>query len=253
MSDDWVGRRDSIARGCNSTARGGAGRPTAAERVADVLRSGILSGELRGGTRLVQPRIARALEVSTTPVRDALQRLAVEGLVRFDEHRTAVVHGLSRSELVEIYELRKVLEPIAVVRTVKCADRSTLVNAVETVAAMQEVTDPGRFSELNSRFHSILEGGGEGSHLQDTLARLRALSALYVTHSLLLSPERITVGHLEHRRILEAVIDRDADAAASAVLRHLDGTLRALLGMRDRHLGPGLTCLGQPDGGAPPA
>ena len=77
---------------------GAAGRQTAHEFVRSVLRRAILSGELAGGTRLVQAELAAVLEVSTTPVREALRELASEGLVRFDPHRGAVVQELSGEE-----------------------------------------------------------------------------------------------------------------------------------------------------------
>ena len=88
-------------------------RKTAHEFVREVLRRAILSGELTGSTRLVQAELAATLEVSTTPVREALRDLASEGLIRFDPHRGAVVEELSRDELNEVYAIRKVLEPLA--------------------------------------------------------------------------------------------------------------------------------------------
>ncbi|MGH9087044.1 MAG: GntR family transcriptional regulator [Acidimicrobiales bacterium] len=203
------------------------------DRVLLALRRGITSGYLVGGTRLVQPRIAEALGVSTTPVREALRQLAAEGLVQMDVHGGAVVHELSRSELVEVYELRRLLEPIAVERAAKEATETSLVAAVELVTAMQRVTGPSAWSEINAEFHSVIEQAAGGSRLASILSQLHALSSLYVTHSLLSEPDRIRLGNAEHREILEAVIDRDTDAAVDAVLRHLDGTLRALLEVRE--------------------
>lgn len=203
------------------------------DRVLLALRRGITSGYLVGGTRLVQPRIAEALGVSTTPVREALRQLAAEGLVQMDVHGGAVVHELSRSELVEVYELRRLLEPIAVTRAAKEASEASLVEAVELVTAMQHLDGATVWAEINARFHSVIERASGSPRLVSLLSQLHALSSLYVTHSLLSTPERITRGNAEHREILEAVIDGDADAAAAAVLRHLDGTLRVLLEVRE--------------------
>lgn len=203
------------------------------DRVVLALRSGITSGYLVGGTRLVQPRIAEALGVSTTPVREALRQLAAEGLVQIDVHGGAAVHELSRSELVEVYELRKLLEPIAVARAAKEASEASLVEAVELVTAMQHVEGATVWAEINARFHSVIERASGSPCLATILRQLHALSSLYVTHSLLSAPDRITRGNAEHREILEAVIDGDAESAADAVLRHLDGTLRTLLEVRE--------------------
>lgn len=206
------------------------------DRVLQALRRGITSGYLVGGTRLVQPRIAEALGVSTTPVREALRQLVAEGLVQRDGHGGVTVHELSRSELVEVYELRKLLEPIAVVRAAKEAPIASLVEAVELVTAMHHVEGAAVWSEINVRFHSVIEHAAGSPRLAAILRQLHALSSLYVTHSLLSEPERIRRGNAEHREILEAVIDQDTDAAADAVLRHLDGTLRTLLEVRELDL-----------------
>ena len=210
---------------------GDARRPVQ-ERVAKTLRRGITTGYLVGGTRLVQPKIAEALGVSTAPVREALRQLAAEGLVHFDGHGAAV-HELSRSELVEVYDLRKLLEPIAVVRAAKEASQDSLVEAAELVAAMQDIANPSAWAETNVRFHSVIERASGSPRLVAIVRQLHALSSLYVTHSLLSAPERLLRGNAEHQEILEAVIQGDADAAVDAVLRHLDGTLRVLLQVRD--------------------
>lgn len=202
------------------------------DRVLLVLRRGITSGSLVGGTRLVQSRIAEALGVSTTPVREAIRQLAAEGLVQFDVHGGAVVHELSRSELVEVYELRKMLEPVAVVRAAKEATEGSLVKAVELVDAMQRVEGAMVWSEINVRFHSVIEWASGSPRLVGILRQLHGLSSLYVTHSLLSTPDRIRRGNDEHREILEAVIARDTEAASGAIIRHLDGTLRVLLELR---------------------
>lgn len=234
-----MGRRiDAPQDGSRSLSDGGDGavEPSmlAHERVVAALRRAITSGCLVGGTRLIQPRIAEALGVSTTPVREALRQLAAEGLVQRDTRRGGtVVHELSRSELVEIYELRKLLEPIAVVRAAKEAPVASLVEAVELVTAMQHAEGATAWSELNTRFHSVIEQASRSPRLAGILSQLHALSSVYVTHSLLTAPERIRRGNAEHREILEAVIQQDTDAATDAVLRHLDGTLRALLEVRE--------------------
>jgi DNA-binding GntR family transcriptional regulator len=208
-------------------------QPAARQQVADVLRQGIISGRLIGGTRLAAPRVAQALGVRTPPVRDALRDLAAEGLVQVDLSGVAVVHELSRAELEEIYELRTLLEPIAIGRATKLASSDDLVEAVELLTAMHEVADPGAWSDLNTRFHSVLEEAGSSPLLAAILRNLRALSGLYVTHSLLLQPDRLRAGNAEHREILEAVIGNDPDAAANAVTRHLNGTLNTLLQVRE--------------------
>jgi DNA-binding GntR family transcriptional regulator len=84
-------------------------RRTAQAYVRDSIRSAIFAGQIEAGDRLVQADIAQQLDVSTTPVREALRELATEGLLRLDAHHGAVVRDLDPVELQEIHELRRLL------------------------------------------------------------------------------------------------------------------------------------------------
>jgi DNA-binding GntR family transcriptional regulator len=202
--------------------------------VAEHLRGRIRGGALPGGTRLVQKAIAEELSVSPSSVRGALRQLEAQGLVRRQggERGGAVVHELSRTELVELYEIRKLLEPVATARAAKCASAESILAAVELMAVMSSEEAAPRWAEYNQRFHSIIEEAGSSPRLAVILRNLRELSTLYVTHSILSEPERVSRAHAEHEEILRAFVDRDPEAAADAVLRHLDGTLTTLLTFR---------------------
>lgn len=204
-------------------------KPAAHETVKRVLHRGIVTGTIPGGTRLVQSRIAEELAVSTRAVRDALRELAAEGFVRLDHRGAAVVHELSRTELEDLYEIRKLLEPVAAARAAKYAGRASMLTAVELLEAMESETDGAQWADYNCRFHSVIEEAAGSPMLVSVLKNLRELSALYVTHSILSEPDRVRYGNSEHSEILQAIITRDPEAAADAMLRHLDGTLRTLL------------------------
>jgi DNA-binding GntR family transcriptional regulator len=221
----------SRTRALHAPAPGpGARRSSAAqETVKQVLHRGIVTGTIPGGTRLVQSRIAAELGVGTRPVRDALRELAAEGFVRLDDRGSAVVHELSRTELEDIYEIRKMLEPVATARAAKYASRASLLKAVGLMEAMESETDGAQWADYNCRFHSVIEEAGNSPILVSMLKNLRELSALYVTHSILSEPDRVRCGNAEHNEILQAIITRDPEAAADAMLRHLDGTIRTLL------------------------
>jgi DNA-binding GntR family transcriptional regulator len=208
------------------------GAPRGLGEVAETLRGRIRSGSVPGGTRLVQAGLARELGVTPGLIRAALRQLNAEGLVRLDRRRGCVVHELSRTELVELYEIRKLLEPVATARAAKCASADSILAAVELVANMNTEEAAPRWAELNLRFHSIIEEAGSSPRLAEILQNLRELSSLYVTHSILAEPQRRADANAEHEQILRAIIERDPEAAADAVLRHLDGTLITLLTVR---------------------
>jgi DNA-binding GntR family transcriptional regulator len=201
-------------------------------RVKMVLHRGIVTGTIPGGTRLVQSSIAAELAVSTWPVRAALRELAAEGFVRFDKRGGAVVRELCRTELEDIYEIRMMLEPVATARAAKSASPAGLRPAIQLLVAMKTETDGTRWAEHNASFHNIIALAGNSPRLAAILTNLRELSTRYITHSVLAVPDRAQRANAEHEEILRAVIAQDPGAAADAVLRHLDGTLRALRTIR---------------------
>jgi DNA-binding GntR family transcriptional regulator len=212
-----------------SGALGGERRRTAHEFVRDTLRRAILSGQLPGGTRLVQAEIASELEVSTTPVREALRDLASEDLIRLDAHRGAIVREVDLDEVREIYELRSILEPHSMRRAITRITPEELAEAERIQGELDVLTDDvGRWVELNRRFHGILTDACGSPRLIGMLKSLRDTSAVYVGLSLRSAPEHLVEGNAEHHRLLAAFRARDPDAAAAAIREHLQGTMRVL-------------------------
>lgn len=199
------------------------------DTVCGVLRKGIVTGAIPGGTRLVQSVIAAELAVSTRPVRDALRELAAGGFVRFGADGVAVVHQLGQAELTDVFEIRKLLEPIAVAQTAARGSQDAILQAAALLTAMDHETDQARWVEHNDRFHSVLSDAVASPRLVAILADLRDLTSLYITHSITAEPDRARLGRAEHEEILRAVAARDPEAAADATFRHLDGRFTALL------------------------
>lgn len=130
-------------------------RRTAQELVRDTLRTAILNGEIPAGTRLVQADLAEQLQVSTTPVREALRSLAAEGLVKLDAHRGAVVRRLDDTEVLEIFELRCLLEPAVLERAISRISDEQIDETAAIEAELSAETDPARWSQLNRQFHGV--------------------------------------------------------------------------------------------------
>jgi DNA-binding GntR family transcriptional regulator len=204
-------------------------RRTAHQSVRDTLRRAILSGTLSGGTRLVQADIAAQLKVSTTPVREALRDLAAEGLILFDPHRGAIVHELDLSELVEVYEIRKALESLAVRKATQRINDEQLAAAAALQDTMDGEHDPGAWVELNWQFHSLLERAANSPRLWSMVKTVQDAAAIYVGHSLKVEPQRMAAGNREHWAMLEAMRRRDSDKAVVLLVQHLDATLGAVL------------------------
>jgi DNA-binding GntR family transcriptional regulator len=198
---------------------------TAHATVTDRLRDAILSGELPGGTRLVQSELAGSLAVSVTPVREALRDLVGEGLVDFDAFRGATVHLPTLEELEEIYELRSVLTAGTVRAGVEHITDEELAAADALHKAMRSETDPAAWLDLNRQFHHVLDGASHRPLYQEILGRLADLSALYVGVSISGSKARRTSANRDHGDMVAAYRDGDAETAVEIALRHLSDTV----------------------------
>ena len=206
---------------------------TTHEFVLETLKRAILSGELPAGTRLIQADLAQQLNVSTTPVREALRDLVGIGLIGFDAHRGAVVKGIDLEELLEIYELRRLLEPYSIRRVAENITDDELDSAAKLQQEMDAAGDFASWVDLNWQFHRLLEEAARMKRLQDMVQSVQNLAAIYVAHSLKLDPERMAEGNEEHRALLDALRARDADRAAEVLTQHLDGTLAAVLAIHE--------------------
>jgi DNA-binding GntR family transcriptional regulator len=203
-------------------------RRTAHELVRDTLRRAILRGTLPGGLRLVQAEIAAQLEVSTTPVREALRDLASEGLIRLDAHRGAIVRELDLAEVREIYDLRKLLEPEALRRASRHITEEEVARSEALQAQMDVETDAGVWADLNREFHATLVGAARSPRLIAILQNLRDSAAPYVGLSLQTSSELRARANEHHRGMLAALRDGDPERAADIAIEHLESTVQTL-------------------------
>lgn len=200
-------------------------RLTAQAMVAGRLRVEILSGALRPGTRLLQARLAERMHTSTTPVREAMAELVAEGLVDPDPHRGFIVHEPTESELLEVYELRSLLDPVCMAKTVANITDTEIEHAAALCRRMEEVTEPGVWVVLNSKFHAHMDVAARSPLLATTIRNLRNRSSIYIAASLQEAPERMGGANLEHAAMVEACRRRDADAAVAPTNSHISATV----------------------------
>jgi DNA-binding GntR family transcriptional regulator len=196
---------------------------SATSEIAAALRRRVLAGGLAPGTPLRQDELAAEFGVSKIPVREALQRLDVEGVVVLRTNRGAVVGALTPARAREVYGLRRALEP-ALLR--EAVPRRTIVHLAEAEHALagSDPADP----VANWRFHRALYAASGWTHGLALLEPLVAVASPY----LVLYTEHLGEGsrsHDEHERLLAACRDRDADRAVAVLEEHLAGAEATLL------------------------
>lgn len=193
--------------------------------VTEHLRQAILLGQLPGGTRLVQSELAEAFNVSVTPIREALRELSTQGLIELDAFKGAVVRMPTLDELEEVYELRSVLIPLVVKKSIARITPQELQQAASLLTQMEATPEHELWVDLNRQFHNQLDNAAQATLLKQSLQQLSDLSAIYINLSFSEQPFRKEASEQEHRDILQAYKDKDVEAATKLILSHFNGTL----------------------------
>ena len=204
---------------------------TVTETTVEELRAAIRSGKLAPGSRLRQLETAKRLGVSSTPVREAFAALEREGLVVSTAHKGIVVFEPTLSDLQEAYQIRQLLEVLAVERAVPLMTDEDIQDLSELHGQMEELKggerDHPRFVELNRAFHARIYSVAGMPRLERMISDLRDSSEAYVAmHRSLIRDEAQTSA--DHAAIVEACRRRDATSAGQATRAHLGHTMDAL-------------------------
>jgi DNA-binding GntR family transcriptional regulator len=191
--------------------------------VYEEIRGAIVDLRLEPGAPLREAAIATQLGVSKTPVREALGRLEQEGLVEATSFKGAVVTDYSERDLQEIYELRELLEGVAVRAAATDADDETLAalhDVIERSRAARDSGDLARLAELLGRFDQIVFDQVANVRIRSLIETLRAhLTRIgKLTEEI---PGRVEASVEEHAAIVEAISHGDPDGAERAMRVHI--------------------------------
>ncbi|MFI6277480.1 GntR family transcriptional regulator [Streptomyces sp. NPDC050988] len=198
-------------------------QPPAAERVYAHVKQAVLERRYEGGTLLTEGELADAVGVSRTPVREALLKLEVEGLIRLYPKKGALVLPVSAQEIADVVETRQLVEEHAIRKAVP-ASPALIERLTELLAKQKEQAAAGDLSgaAVTDRcFHAeIVRSGGNQilSRLYDQLRDRQLRMGVAVMHA---HPDRITKTLVEHQEILDALRSGDAEAAVALVHRHV--------------------------------
>jgi DNA-binding GntR family transcriptional regulator len=206
---------------------------TLSDEVADSLRESIRSGALPPGVRLVERDIAAQLGVSRIPVREAIQRLAEEGLVRKTPHRGTFVYSPTRAEIEQISSLRVVLERFVVERVVERwqpKHETQLRRIVKRMRRAAAQRDMRQVYELDYDFHRTLWEIADHELLLEVISGLRARISrfLYEANGALANAELDQ--HIDsHDYFIDILKSREVEPARAEIAQHILGAKQRIL------------------------
>ncbi|VBB06560.1 asnc bacterial regulatory protein hth signature [Lucifera butyrica] len=201
------------------------------EVVSETLREAIINGVLKPGERIMEIQLAEELGVSRTPVREAIRKLELEGFVVMMPRRGTYVADLSIKDVNEVYEIRTALDVLAAGLAAERITEEELEQMERLLVEIGEYIDQedvDKIVEADSKFHDILYQAcrndrlvGIINNLREQFTRFRSISMAF--------PGRLKNTLEEHSRLVEAIAQRDGEAAQRVAREHMENAEQALL------------------------
>jgi len=190
-------------------------RQTRTDQLCQALEGEIILGRLSPGTRLEETAIAKRYGVSRTPVREALRKLAVSGLIDVRPHQGAVVRQFSIEELIQIFEVMAELEGLCArlaARRIAPEERTALERHHEDCRALAETGDADAFYDANIRFHETIYQATRNDYLIEQTRATRTRIGPYRRY-ITYQSGRMRASIAEHAGIMEAIFAGDGEIA----------------------------------------
>lgn len=203
------------------------------ELVFESLREAIITGKLSPGERLMEIQMAEEMGVSRTPVREAIRKLELEGLVVMIPRKGAYVAGLSLKDIADVFEIRGALEGLAAELAAERITEEELEGLERYLVKISEETESGDLSkvvETDTDFHSLIYSASRNQRLTQIINNLREQIQRFRKTSLSY-PGRMKVAVEEHRKIVEAISARNGELARNLAHEHIENAENSMMNM----------------------
>lgn len=201
-------------------------RESATDRAFRILRDRIINGEMQPGSHHSVYKLADELQLSRTPVREAVLRLADTRMVTIEKNRGVWVRGVTVDDIRDVFELRLLLEVPAAAHAARSDSPNLIVDLLEEVDEMRaaiDEDDDDRFREHDLRLHTIIAETFHNDALSRTLAGLRAETRRRGAWTANRSRRLIDI-HAEHSVIVDGLLAGDPAVTSQAMWDHLVST-----------------------------
>ena len=195
-------------------------------KIYGILRDRILNEEYKKGDKLNELTLSKELGISRTPVREALKQLELEGLVESIPNKGVYVLGFSPRDLDDMFELRVLLEGLAIELAIDRIDSDVLAKLKELLELMEFYTlkrDKDKLNHFNVLFHETIYQGTDSMYLEQLLSDVHYYVSVTSKNSIS-HVERMESSLAEHREILDAIVAKDKTAAKNIIQKHIRKT-----------------------------
>ncbi|MHB8172417.1 MAG: GntR family transcriptional regulator [Thermincolia bacterium] len=209
------------------------------EIVFESLREAIINGNLKPGERMMEIQLAEEMGVSRTPVREAIRKLELEGFVVMVPRKGAYVASISIKDIADVFEIRAALESLAAglaAERITEDELESMERSLVRVAEATEANDLESLINMDTDFHEILYKASRNERLVQIISNLREQIQRFRTTSLA-HPGRMKVALEEHKQIVEAISQRDVEAARNLAREHIENAENSMLESIRQHEG----------------
>lgn len=206
------------------------------EQVYQALRKIILTGNLASGERIVETKLAKQLNVSRTPIREAIGQLQREKLIVSNPNGGFRVAKMSIKDAVQLYDCRIALEELSVTGACELVKAQQLEQLEQYIVSAEELTraNPGKLNsfellELDYQFHHLIAEISDNQWLLALLEQVFDKMALLRVQTTQHNPQVLEI-RLEHRQIYDAIASRNVDIARESIKQHLAASKARVVG-----------------------
>lgn len=192
--------------------------------VFNTLRNAILKGELEPGEKLMEKKLAEKLGVSRTPIREAIRKLELEGLVVMTPRKSAEVARITKEDLTDVLEVRRVLESLAIDLACRNITNEILAELEDNLVRFKAAVKNNDITEIATtdvEFHETIYKSTGNKRLIQILNNLREQMYRYRLEYIKDKQTRDNLV-IEHRGIIDALKERDKEKGRKAILNHIE-------------------------------
>ncbi|RHM59965.1 MULTISPECIES: GntR family transcriptional regulator [Coprobacillaceae] len=203
-----------------------AGHGSLGHKIFCILRDKILNEDYEAGQKLNEVALSKELNISRTPIREALKQLELEGLVKSIPNKGVYVLGFSPRDIDDMLEIRLVLEGLSIQLAIDRISEAELEKIKEIYDLLEfyaKKNDQEKFTEINIEFHEAIYRGTHSQYFEQLLSDINYYIHVTSRHSIR-QPDRLLPAAQEHKEILEAIEKRDKELAKEKIQKHIRKT-----------------------------
>jgi DNA-binding GntR family transcriptional regulator len=201
------------------------------EMVFESLREAIIQGRLKPGERMMEIQLADEMGVSRTPIREAIRKLELEGFVVMVPRKGAYVSGISVKDIVDVFEVRAALEALAAglaAERITPDEQEELERSLVAISEVSSKADINAIVETDTNFHELIYKASRNERLFQIVIHLKEQIQRFRTTSLS-QPGRSKDALEEHRKMVEAISDRNVELAQALAREHIENAEQSML------------------------